>query len=340
MGASFHRFEDIQPPSKDIRHDVLHNFFEHIDAFAAGTVAVQGWAFDPSGHTPHLSVYLDGRFRAEILANLNRPDVAEANKAVTSQNVGWRYDLDYRLEPVGVHTLEVFLEENGHKTRITRRGLTIVARDQSPSPVLPTAAVQADPADPKSPVLFCVDGPAPLTPLFYNPLARLWLEYRNQVVANYLASFAGIAGRSCLAPDLVFSHQILPELNSSWDRDLLAVEQSQRPTPIYHQGATLYGGAAYGPAFFDWVRDRGWTSYAVSELHPRFNRSVPEDEAMFEDHRAHGARFVAPYFMSITPARVAPPLGVGLNAMVIDPTNHVLGSDHLYDAIADIMRHR
>jgi hypothetical protein len=340
MDASFQRFEDIQPPSRDIRRDVLHNFFEHIDAFAAGKVAVQGWAFDPSGRTPHVSLYLDGRFRGETLANLNRADVAEANKAVTSQNVGWRFDLDYRREPVGVHTLEVFLEAHGRKTRIARRGLTVVARDQRPSPALPATAVQADAPDPKSPVLFYIDGPAPLTPLFYNPLAELWLEYRNKVVADYLAGFATIAARSCLGPDAVFSHQILPELNSSWNRDLLAVEQSQRPNPIYHQGATLYGGAAYGPAFFDWARAYGWTSYAVSELHPRFNRPVSDNDAMFEDHRAHGARFVAPYFMSITPPRVAPPLGVGLNAMVIDPTNHVLGSDTLYESIVDIMRHR
>ena len=337
-GSAFASFDAVSPPSKDIRHDVLHSFFEHIDATAAGVVPVQGWAFDPSGTPVPLAIFLDGKERARIVANLNRADVPEAVPAVTTPNVGWRYDLDYRHEATGVHTLEVFLAQPGKRlVRIVRQGLTVVARDQSPSQALPALSVDADAQAPNPAVLVDVDGPAPLAALFYNPLAELWLAYRNQMVADYIKSFAEIADASCLPHEVIFSHQLLPELNSSWDADLEAVNASQVPNQAYGQGATLYGGAVWGQAFFDWKDRHGWDTYAVSEMHPRFALPVPALDAMLEAHRLHGARYVAPYFVSITPKRLTLPLTAGLNSFLISPENHQVGSDAFYSAIVDTM---
>jgi hypothetical protein len=340
-GAAFRSFDEVPAPSKDIRHDMLKSFFEHIDPFAAGVVAIQGWAFDPSGAVTHIAVYLDGKLRGTVPANLNRSDVPEAVPSITTPNVGWRYNLDYHAEAPGVHTLEVFrVAGGGRLIRMTKRGLTVVARDQGPSRQLPSAPVDADDPDPKSPVQSYIDGPPPLTPLFYNPVARWWLEYRNKVVADYIKSFADLAGKSCLSHDVIFSHQLAPQLNSSWDSDLMAVDASQVPNASYHQGTTLYGGAAFGQAFFDWKNALGWKEYAVAELHPRFNLPLAGFEKMFEDHRNAGARYVAPYFMSIKPARVRQPLTDGLNRVMITPENHQLGSDIFYEAIADTMQRR
>ena len=339
-GSSFHSFVEVPAPSKDIRKDKLNNFFEHIDSAAAGTVAIQGWAFDPSGKPVQLAIYLDGKRRGNITANLNRSDVPEAVPTVTTPNVGWRYDLDYRAERDGIHTLEIFqVAPDGSLIRFTKRGLTVVPRDQSPSLPLPSLPVDASDPDPKSPTLIDIDAPAPLASLFYNPVAALWLEYRNKMVADYITSFAQLAGKSCLSPSIVFSHQLLPQLNSSWDPELMAVDASQKPNPFYHQGATLYGGAAWSDAFFDWKTAHGWDDYAVSEMHPRFNLSQSAFEAMFDAHRQHGARFVAPYFLSIAPLRLRLPLSEGLNLMLITPENHHVGSDGFYHAMADLMQH-
>ena len=258
LGSEFKSFLDISPPSKDIRKERLNSFFEHIDAYAAGFVPVQGWAYDPSGTPVRLEIYLDGARRGAVVANLNRSDVPEADSNVPTPNVGWRFDLDYRHDVPGVHTLELFrILPDGRKVRITRRGLTVVPRDQSPALPLPVSPVVADEADPHSKALIDVDGPAPLTPLFYNPLAELWLAYRNTTVKNYISGFADIADGSCLSPEIVFSHQLLPELNPSWDADLMAVNLSQTPNASYHQGVTLYGGATWGQAFFDWEKADG-----------------------------------------------------------------------------------
>jgi hypothetical protein len=338
-GSSFAGFEAINPPSKDIRHDRLNNFFEHIDDFAAGKVAIQGWAADPSGKPVAIAIYLDGKFQAKVTANLNRSDVPEADPTIKTPNVGWRYDLDYRAEETGIHTLEVFIAEPGRRlVRLTRRGLTVVARNQSPSLQLPSAAVDADAPDPASPIRAYIDGPAAMTPLFYNPLAALWLDYRNLEVANYIKSFAQIADQSCLPHDVIFSHQLLPELNSSWDKDLMAVDASQMPNADYNQGATLYGGAAWGQAFFDWKNAEGWTTYAVSEMHPRFDLTQPQFEAMFDAHRQNGARFIAPYFLTIVPYAIRKSETGGLGKFEISPENHQVGSDIFYQAISDTMR--
>ena len=340
-GSSFAGFEEIVPPSKDIRHEKLTSFFDHLDEFAAGSVAIQGWAFDPSGKPPQIAVYLDGKLRGQVTADLDRSDVPEAVPAVTTPNVGWRYDLDYRAEAPGVHTLEVFLVTQGKRmVRLTRRELSVVARDQRPTLPVPTVAVDADPPDPKSPVLSYVDGPPPMTSLFYNPLAELWLEYRNIQVADYIKEFAELADRSCLPREIVFSHQLLPELNSSWDMDLMAVNASQVPNQYYSQGATLYGGTVWGQAFFDWKNAQHWNTYAVSEMHPRFKLSLPRLESMFEAHRQNGARFIAPYFMTIVPWRIRQSQTGDLHGLTISPENHLLGSDAFYQAIVDTMRHR
>ena len=62
----------------------------------------------PQEYPSEFLIYLDGKERGEATADLNRSDVPEADPKIRTPNVGWRYDLDYRGEMQGMHTLEVF----------------------------------------------------------------------------------------------------------------------------------------------------------------------------------------------------------------------------------------
>jgi hypothetical protein len=131
----------------------------------------------------------------------------------------------------------------------------------------------------------------------------------------------------------------MPDLNASWNVDFMAVADSQRPNPLYRQGVTLYGGASFGNAFFDWKNQHGWTDYSVGEIGPRVALTPDQYFRMFDDHRRNGAVYVAPYFMSIFPRRIITSKSE-LARMDITPENHALGSDAFYAAIVDTVRNR
>jgi hypothetical protein len=340
LGAEFKSFDEVSPPSKDIKNDAGIGILDHIDAYAAGSVAIQGWAYHIGGGPVGIDIYLDGRRRAAIQANLNRTDVPESNPAIKSPNVGWHYDLDYRAEKPGIHTLDVIATLSDHApVRLATRQITVADPKQDKPSEIPTIPVAADEPQTVPSLLFYMDGPTAPTQLYYNPLARLWLEYRNVVVTRYIEHFARLTRESCLPHDIIFSHQITPELNSSWNPDLMAVEDSMKSNALYQPGVTLYGGAAFGQAFFDWKAAQGWKYYAVGELHPRSDLSPDQIARMFEDHRANGAVYISPYYFTITPKRIKVP-GNEIGRTEIDPGNHDLWSDQFYAGIvATIRRH-
>jgi hypothetical protein len=273
-----------------------------------------------------------------VPAYLSRTDVTDTNPSVRTPNVGYRIVFDFRGLPYGVHTLDVLAREAGRPdVQLARRHLVTVDRWQDPSPTLPKPVITVDAPSTRPSLHGFVDSPADWTSVFYNPLARLWLEWRQETVRRYIEHFARIADASCLGPGSVFSHQINTSLSSSWNEDLFAVQASQLPDRAYLQGTTLYGGATFGDAFFDWERAQGWGPYAVNEMHPIFGLSVEAMQAMLERHRLAGARFVAPYFMSVKPARIFVPPNELLRR-VISPQNHEEGSDHFYAAIVAALR--
>jgi len=337
LGAEFKSFDEVSPPAKDIKKEPLAGILDHIDAYAAGSVAVQGWAYDTGGGPVGIEVYLDGVRRGVVQADLSRTDVPESNAAVKTPNVGWHYDLDYSTEKPGIHTLEVTATVTGHApVRLATRQIVVADPKQDKPAEIPALPVAADEPQTVPSLLSYMDGPPALTRLYHNPLARLWLEYRNVSVTRYIEHFARIARGSCLPPDIIFSHQITPQLNASWNPDLMAVADSLKPNASYQPGATLYGGAAFGQAFFDWKEAQGWKRYGVGELHPRTALSPDDIARMFEDHRAHGAVYIAPYYFPLVPKRLM--LGQSeLSRERITPDNHALGSDTFYAGIVETM---
>lgn len=340
VGADFKSFDEISPPSQDIKSDASASVLDHLDAYAGGTVAIQGWAYDSTGGPVDIEIYLDGKRRGIVPADLNRSDVPEGNPAIKTPNVGWHYDLDYRAEQAGIHSLDIAAILPGHApVHLASRQITVLDRARGTPAEIATMPVSGD--DPKAvPNLqFYVDGPQPLTRLLYNPLGQLWLEYRNVIVTRYIEHFARLVRGSCLPPDIVFSHQIMPQLNASWNPDLMAVAGSQKPNALYQPGTTLYGGPTFGRAFFDWKAAEGWKHYAIPEFHPRVALSPDQIVRMFEDHRANGAVSISPYYLSIVPKRLTPP-GNEISRTLIAPENHALGSDAFYAGIVEtINRH-
>ena len=301
LGTTFASFDAVEPPSKDIKTQTLSNFSEHIDQFAAGNVPIFGWAHDTKGPVT-IAIFLNGTEIATVPADLNRLDVLQAKPAFGTPNVGFRYDLDYAMLPPGKHKLAVFALSGGTATRLAERTLVVMDRRQSEPRELPSVPLpQAGELRPGGTLEAYVDQPADLTPLFYNPLARLWNEFRNAQVHDYLADFGRAARRSCLGPDKVYSQEIAPRFNPTWNPDILAVDAALHPTSAYHLGVNLYGGITYGDAFFRWLAAEGFTAYGVPEFHPM--TPLPQDQmiAMLERHREAGARFISPYFVSIVP---------------------------------------
>lgn len=335
VDGHFLTFQEVEPPSRDVIAAGGPRL-AHLDAAAAGRLAIFGWAYDPNGPPPSIALFIDGVQRAATIADLNRTDVPEADKTVRTPTVGWNFDFDFRGLAPGVHRLELRAEARGQVVRfggrrfvvLSKAGKTVGALD-SPIPV----------GSPDSGGLrLVIDGPAPDQRVLFNPLAKLWLAYRNAQITEVYVTAADQAA-TCLPRTQIFSHQITPQLYGGWDPELLAVNASQAPNPHFLPGTTLYGGAAFGDAFFRFKDRMGWTTYGVSELHPTFPLSVAEMETMLDRHRRAGARYVAPYYMYAVPSRIKPAEST-LSAWRITPDNadpHY-GAASFYRAIQELMR--
>jgi hypothetical protein len=128
--------------------------------------------------------------------------------------------------------------------------------------------------------------------------------------------------------DRVFSHQLIPTLNGSWNDMLFAAQASLSPASPYLPGMTVYGGSTFTPAL---IKKAAGRRYGLPEFHPLQHKDDDIPEAILRYHYAHGAVFITPYFMSI---RNEHQKGQAAHdRMLITPTNTERGSDNLYRAI-------
>ncbi len=74
----------------------------------------------------------------------------------------------------------------------------------------------------KQGVRFWLDMPAQLQDVYYNPLAKDWNQYRESQVYAQLAVFHERAIAAGLPAAKLFSHQIIPDVNPSWNPQLFA----------------------------------------------------------------------------------------------------------------------
>ena len=338
LGSSFRDFAEIEPPAKDIRKEPLNHFWEHIDAFAHGTLPITGWAHARGRLAPvWIRIYLNGKQVGRVAADLGRQDVAAAHPEFGTADVGWRFDLSFSELPHGLHRVDVVAETDAGDLLLGNRRFAYVDRTQAevkevPSQLLPDVQPPADR------IAASIDTPGDLTAVFFNPLVPLWHEFRASQVARYLGSIARRLQGTCMADVPTYVHQIAPFVNPSWDATKYAVDASLRTIDGVRLGISLYGESAYGRSFFDWYSEHsGQIWYGVTEFHPLRAMDADELQRTLDRHHAHGARFLS-FFVDGLPRL---PLGNAESIFVyttFSPNVPALGSDRLFRAMQEIMQ--
>ncbi len=333
---SYPDFTSIPAPSKDIRHDRLTSFGEHYDGFADGTLPVSGWLWDPEHRITALDLYVDGKRIGPIERGYNRLDVYRAVDSITDPNVGFRTNLDYTGLPAGAHIVQIVaatIAKKDNKILMAEFPFQIVPRDQRAIQGGPPAGLRglAKPGG-ASVVRFSLDLPKSGQDVYFNPLARDWDLYRNEQVRNFLLNFYEIAEKAGVPARKLYSHQIVPEVNSTWNAQLFAADLAIGPGNPWHSGLNLYGGAADS----DWVRGiiskRGLRDYGVPEFNPQQWKDPNVHLRAMRSQLDSGARFISPYYMSITSPRQIQGMQA-LKRLELRPDNSVEGSANFYRAI-------
>lgn len=339
-GFSFGSFDQVPAPARNIRNERLPMFAEHYDAFADGLLPIAGWLWDPRRQIQQLSLYVDGKMAGPVPRDFNRLDVYRAVKEVTTPNVGFRADFDFSELPAGTHLAQVVAQTPGGRYLVGQVQFLVVPRDQSSvKPVKAGALEQLRPISELPGVKAWLDLPRALQDVYFNPLARDWNQYRASQVRGFMERFYQEALTAGLPADKLYSHQILPAVNSSWNAQLFSVEHPLAAETPWKTGINLYGGATDS----DWVRSfmaqRKINDYGVPEFNPQqWKRPGAALKAM-KSHYLGGARFISPYYFSTVPDRFKGGAKHGANAMELRTDNTRDGSDQFLRAIQDFAKY-
>lgn len=338
-GFSYASFDAVPAPSKDIRKEKLTAFAEHYDAFADGTLPLAGWLWDPQATIAQLDLYVDGQRIGPVPRGFNRLDVYRTEASILSPNVGYRYDFDYSALPPGRHKAQIVAETSKGRHGLAEVEFVVVSRDQSRAAEhTPTAVTGLKKTKDMAGVRSWLDLPRAGQDVYFNPLARDWNRYRNYQVQQFLAAFHQVAVRSGLPADKLYSHQIVPRVNSSWNHQLFAADGTIGGYTPWKQGLNMYGGSTDS----DWIRgylaQEKITDYGVPEFHPQQWKTPGVHLAALQSHYRGGARFVSPYYFSLIPERFKSTSEHGVNRMELRPDNPKDGSSQLYQAIQTFAR--
>lgn len=332
-GSDYASFDEVVPPSKDIRTEPLRRFSEHIDPFAHGSLPVSGWAYLPEmqgGHPPQVHVYRNGQFAGKTPVQLSRQDVLAAKPEFGHANTGWRMDLDFRQWAAGQHRLDIFLEtQPGRLVPLGTRTVAVMDRAQSTPRPLPMRALPAT-APLNADIPAHIDFPHDQSSYYYNPLARVWHAFRARQVTQYLQHFNAQVAASCLSSVPRYTHQIMPLTNPSWDANKFAIEDSLQPQQGMRLGVSLYGEASYGSTFTHWLARSGHRRYGVTEFHPLKPMDAAAMTRTLDLHAQHGADFLS-FFLE--PQWEGQRVPRGHNIFSFDPLNTQFSSDVLYQAV-------
>ena len=335
LGSEFERWEDVEPPSRDIRKEPLEHYWQHIDSFAQGTLPIAGWiAPNSDAGNGMVRIYLNGRMLGRTPVGLGRQDVLEAAPELGSADLGWRHDLDFSTLPTGIHQLDIYLERAGDSLlHLGTRRISIMDRSQkTPQPI--AVAPLPKSLEASAAQRHYIDSPRDQSSYYYNPLVPLWHAYRNTQVADYLQHFNSIVRKSCLGQRPVYTHQLTPFSNPSWDANKYAVDASLQPMDNLNLGISLYGESTYGTSFMRWLQGTHHASYGVTEFHPLKALTPRELARTFDQHRLRGARFVSMFVDGRVDDKAS---NSALNIFTFDPANTHFGSRVLYESLKSVL---
>ena len=336
-GASLRTFDEVQAPSKSML-SAAGDKAQHFDGFADGRVPVSGWLWDPKGRTTGLELRIDGKPVAQLRRDFNRLDVYRTLDAVDDPSVGFRHDVDFSAWPPGEYSLQVVALNSIANYELGRVVLEVVAG-------LPTAPAGATPKTERPSQLprlsalpdvkASLDLPKARQKVMFNQLARDWNSYRAWQVNAFVAKFQQVARAAGLPDDKLFSHQILPRVNSSWNPQLFATDESVGAELSWKQGFNTYGGAAGGSWTERFIGENRLKDYGIPEFHQQQWKRPDAARKALALHQRLGARFISPYYVSIIADRNQK-TGATLNRLEIRPNNVLDGSDQLFRAIKDL----
>lgn len=338
-GLSYSDWDAVPAPSKDIRTERLTSFGEHYDAFADGSLPLSGWLWDPQSHVQSLELFVDGLRVGPVPKGLHRLDVYRAVESITDPNVGYRVDYDYRALPAGHHIAQIVATVNSQPHLLAQVPFVIGRRDKGKLPSNKPDALKGLPKVEGLPGLRSwLDLPRTGQDLYFNPLARDWNRFRSQQVRDFLATFHAVAQQAGLPADKLYSHQILPEVNSSWNSQLFAIGDTLDGNAPWKTGLNLYGGATNSAWVRNFLRERGIRGYGVPEFNPQQWKHNGVHLVAMQSHYDSGARFISPYYFSVVPNRFKDNVQHGVNRMELGPENLKDGSNLFYSAIIEFAK--
>ena len=137
----------------------------------------------------------------------------------------------------------------------------------------------------------------------------------------------------------LFSHQIIPDVNPSWNPQLFASTQTLDGKAPWRQGLNMYGGATDS----DWLRGfmkqyQIGSGYGAPEFNPQQWKLEGTHLAALKAHYDAGANFISPYYFSVINQRFKGAAEHGVNRMELSPDNPKDGSDKFYKAIVEFAR--
>ena len=335
LGFHFSSLAEIEAPSRDIRKMPLQSFAQHYDSYADGSLPIFGWLWDPHRTIDKLSLHIDGQFRSAVQQGLGRIDVSKAKPDVTSTSTGFRELIDFRQMTPGKHVAQIVASSKGKQYLVAEREFIVVPRDQSASASAaePQRLTGLPEAHQLAGVEYWLDSPKPLQDVYYNPLAREWNLFRAQQVNQLLARFYRIVRAEGIAPELLYSHQIVPELNGSWNPVLFESGASISNTSPWRNGVNQYGAST---GMIRFLNDRKVRAYGVPEFNPLQGRNPEAVRQAFVQHYQAGAKFVSPFFLSTIPERLRGPNYKRQFEIAAD--NPVDAGDVLFDALQWFVR--
>lgn len=336
--ATLRSFDEVPAPSRDIRKEALASYAEHYDAYADGNLPVSGWLWDPKGTVRRLQVYLNGQPLADVPRGFNRLDVYRAVPEITDPNVGFRYELDYRALAPGRYRAQVIADTAQGPHEVAQTDFIVMGRDQKTprSSTPPSASARSLKQLPG--VRAWLDLPQPPQDLYYNPVARDWNRFRSQQAAGFLAEFHRRALAAGLPAKWLFSHQIVPRANSTWNPQLFAMDDTLRGDAAWNHGLNMYGGMTDSAWMAGYLAANGIRGYGAPEFHPQQWKLPDVALRSLQRHQKAGARFVSPYYFTVVPPRFKGGEEHGVNRMELSPGNTKDGSDQFYRAIVQFAR--